>query len=123
MADILDTAVSWLNGVRKSSMSRLITYGRGTQSVQISATLGSSLLKLDSEFAERIERTEGDVVFSAADLVLSGQATEPQRGDWWTTTFAGVTARFEVRGPGNEPPWRWSDSHRVVYRVHSKQVA
>ena len=29
---------------------------------------------------------------------------------------------YEVNAPGSEPPWRWSDPHRRLLRIHTKQI-
>lgn len=121
MADMIDSAMSWLAGRLKNFAAQSGTYSRGAASCPISMTLGSSLLKLSSDYGERIERTEADGVFTATDLVLNGQQTTPQRGDLFQVTVNGTAVILEVRPPEGEPPWRWADSHQYLIRVHFKR--
>lgn len=88
------------------------------------ATLGRQLLRLgDAGGGTRVEWTDADLVFPAADLVLGGLLVEPRRGD--EVRIAGDDGRddlYEVRGPDGEPPWRYSDPHRLMIRVHLKHI-
>jgi predicted MarR family transcription regulator len=56
------------------------------------------------------------------DLVLGGQPTLPQRGDWIEETDAERTYRYEVRPLGDEPCWRYSDSQRQTLRIHTQAL-
>ena len=87
------------------------------------ATFGRTLLKLDNGYGGvRMEWTDRDFLISAADLMLAGTAVLPERGDRISETQGTKTLVYEVMAPGGEPPWRWSDPHRKVLRIHTKQV-
>jgi hypothetical protein len=58
----------------------------------------------------------------AADLVLGGSPTLPERGDLIRETQGTKIFIYEVMAPGKEPPWRWSDVYRKLLRIHTKQV-
>jgi hypothetical protein len=69
-----------------------------------------------------MEWTDRDFLIHAADLVLAGNPTLPERGDIIRETQGGKVFVYEVMAPGGEPPWRWSDVYRKVLRIHAKQV-
>jgi len=121
--DLLDSAASWLAGQLRANAARSVTYRRGGDSVVLSATLGGRLLSvLDAQGNVKVERTDCDFVFAAADLVLAGVPTTPQRGDLIDVLYGAVTRRFEVTAPGREPVWRYADAHEYLVRVHAKYV-
>ena len=63
-----------------------------------------------------------DFLILAADLILAGLQTLPQRGDRILETQAGTTYTYEVLAPGKEPPFRFSDAFRKTLRIHTKQI-
>ncbi len=124
MADLLRTGTAWLAGKLKAVASQAVSYRRGSASVSLHATVGSSLLKVTDTFGNvQVVRTERDYLFTAADLVLSGIRTTPQRGDVIDDATSGVTAHYEILAPDGEPPWRYSDPAETMIRVHTKKVA
>jgi hypothetical protein len=123
MPDLLQTGSDWLADQLKTHASRPLVYRRGAQQVAMQATVGRTLLKLDDGFGSvRMEWTDRDFLIHAADLVLGGSATLPERGDVIRETQGTTTFVYEVMAPGKEPPWRWSDVFRKVLRIHTKQV-
>jgi hypothetical protein len=98
-------------------------YWRGTQQAAVQATVGRTLLKLDDGYGGvRMEWTDRDFLIHAADLVLGGSPTLPERGDVIRETVGTTTFVYEVMAPGKEPAWRWSDEFYKVLRIHTKQV-
>jgi hypothetical protein len=123
MPDLLETGSDWLADQLKTHASRQVVYGRGVEQVTVQATIGRTLLKLDDGFGGvRMEWTDRDFLIHAADLVLGGSATLPERGDQIRETVGTQTFVYEVMAPGREPPWRWSDPYRKVLRIHAKQI-
>jgi hypothetical protein len=57
-----------------------------------------------------------------ADLVIAGSQVLPERGDTIRETQNGNVYIYEVMAPGSEPHWRWSDPHRKLLRIHTKQI-
>lgn len=122
---MLSEANDWLNEQLKQHISRQVVYRRADQSVTVTATIGSTLLKLGDDFGGvRIERTDRDYLIAAADLVLDGQPVAPQPGDTIEdgNDPGGQTLVYEVRAPEGEPPWRWSDHYRNLLRIHAKWI-
>ncbi len=123
MPDLLQTGSDWLADQLKMHASRQVVYRRGTQQVTVQATMGRTLLKLDDGYGGvRMEWTDRDFLIHAADLVLGGSPTLPERGDLIRETQGTTTYIYEVMAPGKEPAWRWSDTFRKVLRIHTKQV-
>jgi hypothetical protein len=123
MPDLLRTGSDWLAEMLKEHASRPVVYRRGTEEVTLQATIGRTLLKLDDGYGGvRMEWTDRDFLIHAADLVLAGNLTLPERGDLIRETQGDKTFVYEVMAPGKEPAWRWSDVFRKVLRIHAKQV-
>lgn len=121
MADLLNTAASWLDGMFKAHASRSVTYQREGETVSVDATPGRTpyTVELEGGIAQQIE--SADWIIDAADLVLGGEQTEPQRGDRVIDTLNGQQLTYEVLAPGNEPVFVY-DRYRRRLRVHSKLI-
>ena len=122
MADLLEGASAWLDAQRVKFMSRVVSYTRGKDAVDVRATIGKSVFEVDSGYAvlERIESR--DYLVPAADLVLAGQATLPLKGDRIKETQDGKVFVYEVLAPGHEPHFTFSDPYRKTLRIHTKFI-
>ena len=76
---------------------------------------------IDGGLAERF--TSADWLVSVADLVISGAAVTPARGDTISTTRNGATETYTVAAPEGEPVFAYLDRERTRYRIHSKQTS
>ena len=122
MADLLQQAVDWLDGVRTSHLSQTVTYQRGGESVQLAATLGSTGYETSDDFGATVQARTTDFIVSAEALVLDGQVTTPQPGDRISVTAGAKVLVFEVLAlPGGEH-FRLADPHGRMLRIHTKQV-
>ena len=123
MADILETASNWLEQQRAKHRTRTVAYVRGVDQVELAATIGRTQFEVDDGFGV-IERIESrDFLVTAAELIVAGQTTLPQRGDLIRETQDGTVFVYEVLAPGKEPHWRYSDPYRRTLRIHTKQIA
>jgi len=123
VADLLQKGSDWLEGMRTAHASRPVVYVRGTDSIEVAATVGKTVFRLDKGYGV-IERVEArDYLVLAADRVLGGAAALPKAGDRIRETEGGKAFVYEVMAPGNEPCWRWSDPDRQTLRIHTKHVA
>ena len=122
MADILETASIWLDGKRVQYLSKTVSYTRGEDSVEVQATIGRTVFEVDDGMGilEKIESR--DFLILAADLVLAGEATLPQRGDRIKEASGDNVYIYEVLAPGKEPHYRFSDLYRKTLRIHTKHV-
>jgi hypothetical protein len=122
MTDILAQASEWLEGKRHALRSTSINYVRGGASVAVLATIGKTVFEQRDSYG-MIEKTESrDYLIRTVDLVLSGLATLPERGDRIRETVGDVVFVYEVMAPGDEPHYRYSDLYRKTVRVHTKHV-
>ncbi len=123
MGDLLDDGLAWLAEKLQAHASRPVVYRRGADEVTVQAIVGRTLLKLSDGYGGvRMEWTDRDFLIAAEDLILAGQKTLPQRGDQIRETTGGKTLVYEVLAPAGEPEWRWSDPHRRLLRIHTKQI-
>jgi hypothetical protein len=131
VADLLEQASAWLDRMRTKHMARPVTYCRGEQSVEVQATLGRTVFEIADAYGVVEQSESRDFLILAADLVLDGAVTLPQRGDRirepqdGPSTGSGQAKTFvyEVMAPGKEPHYRFSDVYRRTLRIHTKQVA
>lgn len=99
-----------------------MTYRRGSESLNLAATIGQTEFTVDdgTGVVQRIESR--DFLILASDLVLSGIAQLPERGDRIEESSGTTVFVYEVTAPGPEPCWRWSDPYRQTLRIHTKLV-
>lgn len=122
MADLLESASNWLENQRTTHRTVTVTYVRGDDTVDVSATIGRTQFEIDNGFGV-IERTESrDFLVLTDDLVLASNPTLPMRGDRIRETRGTTTYVYEVMAPGKEPHWQYSDPFRKTLRIHSKQI-
>lgn len=120
MPDLLQTGQVWLAQQLKSHVSRSVTYRRGIDEVTLQATLGESEFPRESTEGLTTEDRTQDFLILASDLVLSAVTVTPEPGDQIELTGMGT---FEVTSPGgSEPAWRYSGPHRLMLRIHSREV-
>ena len=112
MADLLAQGAAWLESQRTKYLTTTVTYVRGDVSIAVPATIGRTKYEADDGHVVRIEFTDRDYLILAADLVLGGQASEPERGD----LIREGNREFEVLD------WRYSDPHRQTLRITTKHV-
>jgi hypothetical protein len=112
MADLLAQGAAWLEQQRTRHLTTSVTYVRGAQSVVVPATIGRTKFQTDDGTAVRVEFTDRDFLILAADLVLNGQPSDPQRGD----LIREGSREFEVLD------WRYSDPYRQTLRITTKHV-
>ena len=122
MADLLQQGSDWLEAKRTQYASRVVTYARGAQSVEVSATIGKTTFEVDDGYGVLVRHESRDFLILTADLVLDAEQALPQRGDRIRETQGQQVFVYEVTAPGKEPCWRYSDPYRKTLRIHSKQV-
>lgn len=124
MPDMLATGLAWLTGQLKANASQTVTYTRGNLGVDVQATFGKKLLKLDDGFGGiRMEWTDIDFLIPAADLSFDGLSILPSRGDLIFVTVGYQVQTYQVFPYGTDPAWRWSDPGQTMMRIHAKYVS
>ena len=122
MADLLEQGTTWLDGMRQTHLSRLVTYQRGVETVDIAATLGSTTYEIADEAGVTVQAKATDFIVSAEALVLGAAITKPQIGDRIRVPSGVKVLVFEVLDLGGAGHYRPSDPHGRMLRVHAKQV-
>ena len=120
--DVLGSGLAWLERQRQQFLTKPVRYRRAAQEVAASATVGTTIFRLDvgPGITERIEAR--DFLIAAADLIALTGFGQPQRGDRVIEDDATTRHHYEVIAPGHEAVWRWSDPNRACYRIHTKLV-
>jgi hypothetical protein len=119
MADMLQSGVEWLAGMREKHVGRPVSYSREGESVSLMATVGRTAFEIEDSSGGLTQFVSRDFIFTASALVLGGIVTEPLPDD--IIHESGLT--YQVMAPGREQCWRYSDQYRVSIRVHTKQIA
>ena len=122
MLDLLQRAMTWLDGRRRQYVGREVVYQRGQQTLTVPATIGRTVFETTDEYGVVVRTESRDFLISVADLVLDGVAILPQRGDRIRESEGGQAFVYEVLAPGQEPCWRYSDPYRQTLRIHTAQV-
>ncbi len=112
MGDLLANGAAWLEQQRTKHLTSTVMYVRGNVQVAVPATIGRTKYEADDGHVVRVEFTDRDFLILAADLVLVGQPSEPQRGD----VIREGNREFEVLD------WRYSDPYRVTLRITTAEV-
>jgi hypothetical protein len=123
MADLLQQASNWLEEKRTQHAAQTVRYVRGSQSVNLAATVGKTTFEVDDGYGVLVRHESRDFLVLSADLMLDGAPTLPERGDRVRETQAGQVFVYEVTAPGKEPCWRYSDAYRKTLRIHTSQVS
>jgi len=114
--------MAWLEAKRTKFMTQLVVYQRGSDTVEVPATIGETVFNIDDGGGALLRIESRDYLICAADMVLGEIPILPKRGDRIRETSSDQTYVYEVVGPGDEPCWRWSDGYRTTMRIHTKQV-
>ena len=121
--DLLKAGSDWLQDQREKFLSRRIVYERDVNSVEVSATIGKTIFRLDSGYG-RIERIEArDYLVTAAELILNAAVVTPHPGDRIREADDSLVYVYEVMAPANEPVYRFSDAYRKTLRIHTKLIS
>jgi len=120
---MLEQGASWLDGQRHQHMTRTVSYARGSNTVEVQATIGRTVFEQADEYGIVTKTESRDYLIRTADIVLDGQVTVPKRGDQIRENDGSSTFIYEVLSPGDEPVFRYSDPYRKALRIHTKHIA
>ena len=123
MEDLLRWGSDWLEEVRNKLLARPVTYVRGTQTVDVPASIGRTVFRLDKGYGVTERYEARDFLILSRDLRLGGTPALPQRGDRIREPEGCRTFVYEVMAPGNEPHYRYADAFRKTLRIHTKLVS
>ena len=123
MGNLLEDASNWLEKIRHQHTTVPVEYKRGSDAVEVSASIGRTVFMVDNGHGILEETESRDFLLRTQDLVLGSSTTLPKRGDKILEAREGTVFTYEVMTPGKEPHYRYSDPHRRTLRIHTKQVA
>jgi len=122
MPDFIEQGSAWLDDQRVRRLSRAVTYCRSDSSFEVQAAVGKTVFEVDNGSGILESFESRDFLVRAADLVLAGEKTLPERGDRIRETQDETVYVYEVMAPGREPHYRFSDPYRRTLRIHTKLV-
>ena len=122
MTDLLQRGSDWLETKRTQYASRVVTYARGVQSVELPATIGKTTFEVDDGYGVMVRHESRDFLILATDLIFNGTQETPQRGDRIREAQNQQVFVYEVSAPGKEPCWRYSDPFRKTLRIHTTEI-
>lgn len=125
MANMLRNGVTWLQGQRKASMSDSATYTRAgfAPITDLAVTPGTPNFAIDDGNTIRVASTQQDWIITAADLVINGSPTLPQKGDRLTIAQGAQAGTFEVQIPETtDKPYKLDATGQQI-RAHTKRIS
>lgn len=117
--DLIQQGLAWQAAQLKKSAGQPVTYQRGAQSASLTATIGQTAFKTEDlpRGGVKIEHSDVDFIFTAADLTAAGICLPPQMND--TVLFGGVT--YGLFHPPGELPYK-IDGYGIEVTVHTKRI-
>jgi hypothetical protein len=117
MPDMLAAGAAWLTSQLNAAAGTTITYRRGSDEAEVTATIGRSDFEATNQSGV-IENWESRDFLIPTDHLPFG---EPLRGDTIVEAAAGLEVEYEVAAPRGVPVFRYGDAFRSIVRVHTKQ--
>ena len=116
MPDMLANGAAWLAGQLKASAGRTVTITDGSQTISVTATIGSSRFEAANTSGVTEVWETRDFIVAPADLDAIGF---PAHGWYVTDTIDGVDVVYAVRTPAGVPEWHYGDGFRQTVRIHT----
>jgi hypothetical protein len=117
MGDLLEQGASWLADQRRKHLSRIVTYSRGADTIEVAAGIGSTTFEVIDDLGVTQLWKSRDFLVAAEDLAIAGVQIEPQRGD----RIVDAGRIYEVLAPGKGHVFQ-VDAYGKTFRIHTKQV-
>ena len=118
MPDMLAAGAAWLTSQLNAAAGSTVTYRRGSDEAEITATIGRSEFEAQSESGV-IENWESRDYLVPTSALPFGN---PVRGDVIVETVEGLELEYEVAAPRGVPVFRFADAFRSMVRIHTKQT-
>ena len=116
--DLLNIGLSTLSSKLKTHASATVTYQRGEDSVQVSATRGRTAYTVHDESGVEVGSGVVDFLIAAEDLVIDDAVITPKIGD----KIVASDATFTVLALPGDGCWRNSDPFGINLRIHTKEL-
>lgn len=115
---MLADGASWLTSQLKAAAGRAVTYRRGVDEAEVTATVGSSRFEAANQSGVLEQWESRDFLITTADLPYG----DPQRGDRILEDQGGELVEYECSSPRGVPEWHYGDAFRSIVRVHTTQI-
>lgn len=115
---MLADGASWLTSQLKAAAGRTVTYRRGVDEAEVTATVGSSRFEQANQSGVLEQWESRDFMITTADLPYG----DPQRGDRIVEDQGGELVEYECSSPRGVPEWHYGDAFRSIVRVHTTQI-
>jgi hypothetical protein len=118
--NMIKRGLRWLSDRQREHNSEDVIYRQPDgATIHCRAMLGNKRFRIDTgDGGYRLEQSDLDFLIHRSELPW----IEPMRGDLITIDMEGTTQIFEVTPFGGDPPWRYSDPHETMLRIHTKLV-
>lgn len=108
---------------RRRQLADVVTYTQGeTVLPELAATAGETRMVHVTESGMHLTVRARDYLIEASALVSDGVPFDPKAGDVIVHELEGTAYTFEVASADGGDAWRWHDSARTTYRVHTREV-
>ncbi len=114
MGDMLRQGNEWLQQQRAAHMASPVTYRRAGQPDKVVvATFGKTDYEVADDYGATIQTQVIDFLILASELEFP-----PQAGD----VIVANNSNYETMSLAGQGCWRWSDSYKITYRIHTKDT-
>lgn len=123
MANVLQTAGTWLGGMFRRHASGQVLYKRATAAAMVPAHQGRTQIMVDGEVV-RLSAEWRDFFIDYGDLVLPAVGkTLPTEGDKIEHTEGTTVYEYEVMPlDQGSPCYDWTSAQRRRLRIHAKEI-
>ena len=118
MPDMLAAGAAWLTSQLNAAAGTTVTYRRGSDEAEITATIGRSEFEAQSESGVVENWESRDYLVPTSALPFGN----PVRGDVIVELVDGLELEYEVAAPRGVPVFRPGDAFRSIVRIHTKQT-
>jgi len=125
MGDLIGDGASWLAGVQKSHVSRLVDYVTPGGTIEdVAATIGAIGQPVEQAGAMNLLAQTREFIIDAADLTIDDAVIVPQRGHQIKDTDdEGTVHIYQVCAPGDSGDvWRWGDGSFIRRIIHTTRI-
>jgi len=120
MSDLMQSAMTWLEGKREALLTGSVTYSRGVTSLVMNATMGATEYEQsDSDGMLTAIKTKDFIVRKADFDATFGK---PQTGDQVVQIVNGATYTYEVNSPTGEQPFS-RDPYELSLRINTQAIS
>lgn len=117
ISNMMRRRASFLAEKSKLHKAEIVTYQRGSDSVQVYAEIGSTDYTIENVEGFSLGGEIVDFLIEADDLILNSVTVLPEFGDRITVTGRGV---YEVAKLPTDGEYRHSDTYGYRLRIHTK---